>query len=222
MAASFGIHGRLFWLGMDGPWSRYAGMWRDERGFTLPELLTTIVILGILIAIAVILLLGILERRKVDAAANQLAADMRLAHTSATNQLTDWRVVLVPNRGEEGKPDYYLVKLVAPYTDEYPAKPTAARIIPRTFPANVKVMVQTKNMSSTGTTVPIQDNTSQTYYLSPEPSSAEATRTLEFNADGAMTGYGGSPSGTVRVTIDDDPQGRVRYLAATSRIKVLP
>jgi len=207
---------------MDRQRSKYAGIWRDERGFTLPELLTTIAILAILIVIAVIMLLGILERRRVNAAANQLAADMRLAHTSAANQLTDWRVVLVPNRGQDDKPDYYLVKLVTPYSDEYPSVPRAARIIPRTFPANVKVMVQTKNMSSTGTTVPIQDNTSQTYYLSPDPSIVEATRTLEFNADGAMTGYGGSPSGTVRVTIDEDPQGQVRYLAATSRIKVLP
>jgi len=58
---------------MDGPQSRYAGIWRDERGLTLSELLTTILILGILIAIAVIVLFGILERRKVDAAARQLA-----------------------------------------------------------------------------------------------------------------------------------------------------
>jgi len=184
--------------------------------------MTTIVILGILIAIGVIVLLGILERRKVDAATNQLKADMRLAHTSATNQLTDWRIVLVPNRGEDDKPDYYLIRLATPYSEEYPAKPQAARIIPRTFPANVKVMVQTKNLSATGTTAPIQDNVGQTYYLSPDAAITEATRTLEFNSDGTMTGYGGSPSGTVRVTIDEDPQGSIRYLAATSRIKILP
>jgi hypothetical protein len=52
-----------------------------------------------------------------------------------------------------------------------------------------------------------------------EPSGLD--RTLEFNSDGTMTGYG-SPSGTVRVTIDDDPQGQVRYVSATSRIKILP
>src|SRR3712207_7358332 len=51
ITASFGIHGRLFWLGMDGQRSKYAGIWRDERGFTLPELLTTIAILAILIVI---------------------------------------------------------------------------------------------------------------------------------------------------------------------------
>ena len=173
--------------------------------------------MGILIAIGIIIWLRILEQRRVDAATNQLAADLRFAHTNASNQLTDWRVVLVPNRGEDNKPDYYLVKLATPYSDEYPAKPTAGRIIPRTFPANVEIMVQTNKSDK-----PIQDNAAQTYFLSPDPSIVEATRTLEFNSDGAMTGYGGSPSGTVRVTIDEDPQGSIRYLAATSRIKVLP
>ena len=60
----------------------------------MPEVVTVIVILGILVAIAVIIWLGLLERRRVDAATNQLGADMRLAHASATNELTDWGVVL--------------------------------------------------------------------------------------------------------------------------------
>ena len=76
---------------------------KDKQGFTLPEVLTTIAILGILVTIAVIIWLGILEQRRVDAAANQLAADMRLAHTSATNQLTDWRVVLMPEKSDKAQ-----------------------------------------------------------------------------------------------------------------------
>jgi Tfp pilus assembly protein FimT len=55
----------------------------------LPEALIVVAIIGILIAIVIIIWLGILERRRVDAAAKQLAADLRLANTSATNQLTD-------------------------------------------------------------------------------------------------------------------------------------
>ncbi|HZY57775.1 MAG TPA: prepilin-type N-terminal cleavage/methylation domain-containing protein [Rubrobacteraceae bacterium] len=72
----------------------------DEGGFTLPEALTTIAILGVLLAIGIMSWLSILERRRVDAATNQLVADLRLAHTNATNQLTDWRVVLVPEKAD--------------------------------------------------------------------------------------------------------------------------
>jgi prepilin-type N-terminal cleavage/methylation domain-containing protein len=191
----------------------------DQRGFTLPEVLTVVAILSILIAIGIIIWLGILERRRVDTAANQLAADLRLAHTSATNELTDWRVVLVPNReGEDDGPDYYLIKLNGIY-EPGSSKPTVAldtTPTPRTLPANVKIMTQENRAGK-----PIQDDPNDRYYLSPDTSIDRPTRTLEFNSDGAMTGYG-SPSGTVRVTIDGDPLREIRYVAATSRIKILP
>src|SRR5919106_790037 len=107
----------------------------DERGFTLPELLTTIAILGILIAIAVIVFLALLERWRVDTATRQLVGDLRLAHNSATNELADWRVVLALDRGEEEEgPDYYLLKLAEPYDSGDP-RPTTNRRLPRTFPA---------------------------------------------------------------------------------------
>lgn len=209
---------------MPGP-GRIQGipLYRDERGFTLPELLVVIAILGILLVIAIIIWLGLLESRRLQAAANQLQADMRLAHTSAINQLTDWRVVLVPNNAEEDEgPDYYLVKLSEPYEDKKPKPTFGAAPTPRTLPANVRVMTETKFIKKTGSEVPIEDDEAAKYYLSPTGAPlSKPTRTLEFNSNGAMTGYGGSPSGTVRVTIDDDPWRSVRYLAATSRIKVL-
>lgn len=67
---------------------------RDERGFTLPEVLITIVLMGIVFAIASSTWFGTVESRRVDSATNQLAADLRLAHTSATNQLNDYQVVV--------------------------------------------------------------------------------------------------------------------------------
>lgn len=119
-----------FWRGL---------LWREERGFTMPELMATIAILGILIAIAVIIWLGILKQRRVDAATNQLVSDLRLAHNSATNQLTDWRVVLEPEESDEDEgADYHMVKLKAPY----PAapEPVVEQEASRTFPANVKIV----------------------------------------------------------------------------------
>src|SRR5918998_1091932 len=63
----------------------------DERGYTLPEILTAVSIMSIILAIGIIVLLVLLERWRVEAA-DQFAADLRLAHTRATEQLTDWRV----------------------------------------------------------------------------------------------------------------------------------
>lgn len=186
---------------------------KDQSGFTLPEVLTVIAIMGILIAIAVIIWLGLLERRRVDAAANQLAADLRLANTSATNQLTDWRVVLVPEQaGENNSPDYYLVRLAQPYdpnvagsllTIDPDTPPT-----PRFFPANVKVRDHDSNLKDAPT--------NPAGMISPAP---PQTRTLEFNANGTMA-FKSGPNGSVCVTIDGDPQRRVTSVSATSRVKI--
>lgn len=66
--------------------------WENETGFTLAEVLITIVIMGIVFAIASSSWFGVVEGRRVDSGTNQLAADLRLAHTRATNRLEDWRI----------------------------------------------------------------------------------------------------------------------------------
>jgi prepilin-type N-terminal cleavage/methylation domain-containing protein len=63
------------------------GALEDERGFTLAEVMVTITMMGIVFAIASYSLFGVIESRRVDSATNQLAADLRQAHTTATNRL---------------------------------------------------------------------------------------------------------------------------------------
>jgi Tfp pilus assembly protein FimT len=53
-----------------------------------------IVVMGIVLAIASSSWFGVIESRQVDAATNQLATDLRLMHTQASNRLAPYRVVL--------------------------------------------------------------------------------------------------------------------------------
>ena len=159
-------------------------------------------ILGILIAIAVIIFLALLERWRVDTATRQLVGDLRLAHSSATNELEDWRVVLALDRGEQEEgPDYYLVRLAEPYGPG-DARPTSDKRLSRTFPGNVKV---TNVITPSGSLV---DDPGANYWVSPwdtlpSPPTPQ-TRTLEFNTDGTMTFFR-SPSGSACVTVDTLP-----------------
>ena len=65
------------------------GALEDERGFTLVEVIITIILMGLVFAIASSAWLGAIESRKVDSATRQVAADLRLANTQATNRLRD-------------------------------------------------------------------------------------------------------------------------------------
>lgn len=64
-----------------------------EQGFSLSEVLVIIAILGIVLSIATFSWFGYVESRRMDSATNQLAADLRLANSRATNQFANWQVV---------------------------------------------------------------------------------------------------------------------------------
>ena len=73
------------------------GALEDERGFTLVELTIVILLMGIVSAIASSIWLGAIESRKVDTATKQVAADLRQAHSRATNRLHNWQVDFAGN-----------------------------------------------------------------------------------------------------------------------------
>ncbi len=89
----------------------------DEQGFTLFEVLATITVMGILAAITIASWQGVVDGRRVDSAANQLASDFRLAQSKASNRLAAHVVAkdlfggLVSPDGEPH--DYYLVEIDA-------------------------------------------------------------------------------------------------------------
>ena len=68
--------------------------WQNERGFVLMELVLVITVMMIVSAIAVSTWFGAVQSRQVASATNQLVADLRQAHTKATNRLVDQTVTL--------------------------------------------------------------------------------------------------------------------------------
>jgi prepilin-type N-terminal cleavage/methylation domain-containing protein len=73
------------------------GALEDESGFTLIEVIVTIVLMGIVLSIASSYWFGLVEDRRVNAATNQMVSELHFAHTSATNRLQDWKVDLQAN-----------------------------------------------------------------------------------------------------------------------------
>jgi len=89
----------------------YRELWEHQRGFTMVELLITIIIMGIVLAIASSSWFGAVESRRVDSATNQLAADLRQAHSMATNRLADQTVTLLADQSEYTLPSGATVDL---------------------------------------------------------------------------------------------------------------
>lgn len=200
--------------------TRFKDVWKDRRGYTLPEVLTAVAIAGLLAAISLIIFLALLERWRVEAAADQLAADMRLAHTSATQQLTDWRVVIM----HDGSPlaacsgaDYCIVKLKTAYDadDAHPALAPGVPPAPRELPEGTKVKDVTFDPDCSGG--------DPDAVVPPSSCGPEPTRTIEFNSNGTVRTLRPGTSGTVRVSSDDgSPSCGVVFQAATARVRIGP
>jgi prepilin-type N-terminal cleavage/methylation domain-containing protein len=103
------------------------GSREDECGFTVIEMLVTIIIMGIVFTIATSTWFGVIESRRIDSATNQLAADLRLAHSKATNRLAQHTVALTAdsseytmtgagNRDLDDDPDQDLISVAAATT----------------------------------------------------------------------------------------------------------
>ena len=200
-----------------------ASVYRDERGYTLPEILTAVSIMGIILAIGIIVLLALLERWRVEAAADQFAADLRLAHTRATEQLTDWRVVFMPDGSPLGScssADYCVVKLSGPYGsgDPAPTLDDSTDPVARELPDRTKIKEVTFDPDcSHGDTDAVVPPSS----CGSDAAQNGATRTLEFNSNGTVRTLRPGQSGTVVISSEDgSPTCPVVFNAPTSRIRI--
>ncbi len=188
----------------------------EERGFTLAEMVASIAVFGVLAAISVVILFGVLEQRRVDAAATQFASDLRLAHTSASNQLTDWRVVLMPDGspvegcGDAAVADYCILKLKSPYV-EGSAFPEVAEFAPRELPEGTRIESATFSLDCSfgDTDGPVP------------PSECGITKTIEFSSNGtARTLRPGQGGSVLLSSADGTPRHKVSYRSPTSRVRI--
>ncbi len=171
-----------------------------------------------LATISLIILLALLERWRVEAAADQLAADMRLAHANATQQLTDWRLVLMP----DGRPltacsnaDYCLAKLKNAYDADDASPVLDPPLLPRELPEGSRIKEVTFDADCSGGDANAA--------VPPSSCGPEPTRTIEFNSNGTVRTLRPGASGTIRVSSDDgSPSCGLVFQAATARVRVGP
>jgi prepilin-type N-terminal cleavage/methylation domain-containing protein len=174
---------------------RWQGALDDERGFTLVELTVVIIMMGLLFAIASSFWLGAIESRKVDTATNQVAADLRLANTQATNRLTDSDFTTPADTIPDTVPDE-----VVPRLEEYPLSTyevgPAGALAFDWLPEGTQI--------ATATTVRFKANSS-VQVISGPPADANGIITI-----------------TVRSSNDAANNHTIQINTTTSRIKVVP
>ena len=178
----------------------------DESGFTLPEVMIVIVIMGILAAIAVPSWFNVIEGRRVDSATNQITADLRLAHTSATNRLGTAQIRF----SSTGSTSFTCGATAADYCLVRPLVGGGTETIARNFEDNVTL--NSPNLLPVG-----------------------GVSAVEFAANGSASTVGtlgavpgvtdtcpvSTPVGRrLQVTVDGNPTHCVTFSEATSRIRI--
>lgn len=181
---------------------------KRAEGFTLPEVLITILIMGIVFSITTASWFGIVESRQVDSATNQLAADMRLAHASATNRLAPARVrfnnsgATVTCNGQTA--DYCLVT---------PTASGALQEEQRNFESNF-VRLTSRNLFILGGVSVIEF----------QPNGSVTTPGATLGLVGGVTENcpASTPTAVTRlqVSVDGDPAHCITFNTSTSRIKI--
>lgn len=177
----------------------------DESGFTLPEVMIVIAVMGILAAIAVPSWFNVIEGRRVDSATNQLTADLRLAHTSATNRLDAAQIRF----SSTGSASFTCGATAADYCLVRPTTGGGTETIARNFEDNV--ILNSPNLAPVGGLNAIE--------FSPY-GSARAIGSLNPSAADncpASTPPGGA---RLRVTVDGNPIHCVTFNEATARVKI--
>lgn len=178
---------------------------RDERGFTLPEVMITIVIMGIVFAIASSTWQGTIESRHVDSATNQVASDLRLAHSNATNRLATAQIQFSSTGAA--------VNCGATTADYCLVRPTAGggtESLPRNFEGNA--LLNSPNLLPVGgvSTVELSPNGSAS-----SPGALGVTGITDNCPASTPTGVH-----RLQIAVDGNPTHCVTFNTATSRIKI--
>lgn len=194
-------------LNMEAWRQRKYALVEDQRGITLAEVLITIVIAGIVFAIATSSWFGLIERREVGSATSQIVADLRLSHSSATNRLAPAKVIF-NNHGNAvtcgaGSADYCLVQPTA----------TGSRFLARNLPGQVR-------LSSPNVVADITGGPTSTLEFAAD-SSARTLRPLGTVSTDDCPAT--TPLGVPRLKIssaDNEPRRCVTFDMTTSRTRI--
>lgn len=132
-----------------------SGIYR-ERGFTLPELLLTIAVMGTLMVLAIPSLTRWLSATGLNSVAREVAAELQLARIKAISQNTNFRIRFDPARDT-----YQIEKYIAGRWESVDAPKTLPRGI-RLVRTSVDPVFQPTGTVQAGTTIILENTQGRT------------------------------------------------------------